>query len=122
MAPPLALQLLHLLLSCAWNVLGLWRLAHGAPAPGPSASWLAVGTLLCLAIALLLGLLRWPALYWAASAVVVIAVLPAIGGAFVRDALSWPTPFWRWGGALLNAVGVAAALWGSLRLRRLRTV
>ncbi|WP_176451911.1 hypothetical protein [Rhodoferax sp. TH121] len=121
MAPPLALQLLHLLLACAWNVLGLWRLAQGEPAPGPSASWLAVGALVCLSIALVLGVMRWPILYWVASAVIVIAVAPAIWGAFVRDAADWSTPRWRWGGALLNTFGVASAVWGCLRLRRLRS-
>lgn len=122
MRSPLVLQLSHLFLSCVWNAFGLWRVAHGEPSLGPSASWFAIGAMLCIAVALLLGVLRWPSLYWAACTIVVLAVLPSLCGAFTGEASRWPSAYWRWGGVLLNITAIAGAVWGVKCFLRSRTM
>ena len=52
---PMYVQLSQIAFAIVWNVLGVWRLAHGEPAPGPTASLLVAGIELLVMVALILG-------------------------------------------------------------------
>lgn len=110
--PALSLQLTHLLLSIAWNIVGVILIARGLPAPGPTASLLTALILLVLAGFMLLGAVRYRNLYLVVTLVVLLGAVSAIGPAFNKPAALWPSDFWRYAGVLLNSLGVIGALWG----------
>lgn len=115
---PLALQLTHIALSCAWNAAGLWRVAQGQAPLGPTASVAAIGAMLALAAAMVLGARSHPTWYAGASLVMVLFLMVPLSGAVLLEATRWPTPAWRWGGMVLNSVGLLAGTWGLLRWRQ----
>jgi len=117
---PLALQLAHIALSCAWNAAGLWRVAHGQAPLGPTASAMAIGAMLVLAAAMVHGAQRRPAWYAGATLVMVLFLTVPLSGAVLLEPTRWPAPAWRWGGMALNSVGWLAGLWGLLRWHQTR--
>lgn len=119
---PLALQLTHIALSCAWNVAGLWRVAHGQAPLGPTASAVAIGVMLALAAALVHGARSRPAWYAAASLAMVLFLTVPLSGAILLEPTRWPAPAWRWGGMVLNSVGLLAGIWGLLRWRQTKNL
>lgn len=110
---PLWLQWTHIVLAVAWNAAGVALLERGLRAPGPTASLAVAAFLLVLGAAMLGGARRLPALYLAASGLAGLGALWAIVQAFRLDPALWPSPFWRYAGVLLNAMGVAGAAWGT---------
>lgn len=119
---PLALQLTHIALSCAWNAVGLSRVAHGQAPLGPTASATAIGAMLALAAVMVFGARSRPAWYAAASLVMVLFLTIPLSGAILLEATRWPTPAWRWGGMVLNSVGLMAGIWGLLRWRQTKNL
>jgi len=115
---PLALQMTHIALSCAWNIAGLWCVAHGQAPLGPTASSTAIGAMLALAAAMVFGAQSRPAWYAGASLVMVLFLTVPLSGAILLEPTRWPAPAWRWGGMLLNSVGLLAGVWGLLRWRQ----
>lgn len=105
-------QWLHIALSSLWNAAGLWRVANGQAPLGPSASFLVLFLALGAGALMTWGAQKAPRWYTLASAAMALALLAPIVGALVLDATRWPSPWWRWGGLLLNAVGLAANLRG----------
>lgn len=108
----LRVQWLHIALSSLWNVAGLWRVANGQAPLGPSASYLVLFLALGAGVLMVWGAHKAPSWYTLASAAMALALLAPIVGALVLDAARWPSPGWRWGGLVLNGVGLAANLRG----------
>jgi hypothetical protein len=108
----LGLQLIHLLLSMVWNVAGVWLIAQGQRAPGPTASLLAVPLMLLLGAAMFFGLRRRRWLYMVASLLAGLGALAAVVQAFSADPALWPSDFWRATGTALNCLGVVGAVLG----------
>lgn len=103
-----------------WNAYGVALVAQGKPGIGPTAS---LG--LAAAIALI-GLLLWiterrmPAVFGILSGLCAVAAIIPVYQAVTGDPSLWPSAFWRWAGAALNAFGfVTSALCalGSLQSR-----
>ena len=114
-------QLLWLLLAALWNGVGVYRIAQGQAAIGPTASLIVAGVLLALAALLYVRALRWPLLWCAISLFGVYGAGSAVFGAITGDPSLWPTPFWRWSGAALNLFGLLACLLGILTaIKRIR--
>lgn len=108
----LRLQWLHIALSSLWNGAGLWRVANGEAPLGPSASWLVLLLALGAGAVMTWGVQKNHRGYAIASAAMALALLAPIVGALVLDTTRWPSPWWRWGGLMLNGVGLAANLRG----------
>jgi hypothetical protein len=104
-------------LSALWNLAGVALIAAGQRAPGPTASILAAALLVAIAIALwvLSGRSRW--LYAALSILAGLMALFAFINAFTATPDLWPSDFWRYAGAALNAGGVIAAMLALLNIR-----
>ena len=98
-----------------WNVTGFILVAHGGPGLGPTASLPLAGGLCLVALLLWLAANRSPLLFSVLSGLCGLAGLAAVIQAITGDPSSWPTPFWRWAGAALNALGIVAGLLGLLR-------
>lgn len=113
---PLSLQLTHLGLSILWNVAGVILLSQGLPALGPTTSLASVPLMLVVAVALLVGARQLPVLYVTASGLAGLVAAFTIFGGLTKDPALWPAEGWRYGGILINAVGVTGALWGIKRL------
>lgn len=114
-------QLLWLLLAALWNGVGVYRIAQGQAAIGPTASLTVAGVLLVLAALLYFRALGWPILWCAISLFGIYGAGSAVFGAITGDPSLWPTPFWRWAGAGLNLFGLAACLFGTLAaIKRIR--
>ena len=96
-------------LAALWNLGGAWQIARGLRAPGPTASFLAGGVLLAIAVGLVVAARRWPRVFVLLAAVAGLAALVGVVGAFVQDPALWPSELWRWAGILLNGVGFVAA-------------
>ena len=107
-----------------WNLAGLYLLSQGQPALGPTASWAFVAVLAVLGLVLIAAYTRFKWLYVIVSLILVcgayLALLPALDA---ENASLWPSAFWRYAGAALNAIGVIggmtalAAFIGSLRTK-----
>lgn len=98
-----------------WNMAGVALVWLGAPSIGPTAS---------LRVAIVLGLAAILLVYTARHNLILFAILCALfafsGFAAVYQAVTedpslWPSPFWRWAGAALNAFGLAASTIGTAR-------
>ncbi|MEI9419708.1 hypothetical protein O7A70_00735 [Mesorhizobium sp. Cs1299R1N1] len=106
----LAAQLVWAGLSALWNVSGVLLMAAGKQALGPTASIAAAALLVGIAVLLVLCRPRW---FWAYAGLSVLAglmALFAVINAFTADPALWPSGFWRYAGAALNAIGVLAAV------------
>ncbi len=117
---PLRLGLLYLALVVAWNAGGLVQIARGLPAPGPVASPQVIAFSLASAAGLFAGARRWPVLFAGLCLVMVVAAAPSVGKIFTLDPALWPSDAWRYAGAAVNALGVAAGAWGMAAWVRLR--
>ena len=114
------LQIAYGLLVAAWQVVGLMRMASGEPALGPTASG-GVAVFALASLGALVALAQWrPGLYVVLAALLGVPALAAIQNAFVADAALWPSPWARWGGVALNALGVVAPALAFLGWRRMR--
>ena len=116
--PALAVQLGHLLLSCLWNLTGVYLIQHGQQALGPTASLTTSALLIFFAILLILGATKYPKLYLGISVIVMAGALSAILPAFHEDPGLWPSDFWRFSGVVLNGFGVAGAVLGIMIWRK----
>lgn len=96
-------------LAAIWNVAGVYLIASGQRAPGPTATLAAAGVLVALALALMLLVSRLPVAYLVLSVVAGLMALAAVVNAFVQDPALWPSELWRWAGIVLNGVGFVAA-------------
>jgi hypothetical protein len=97
-------------LSAAWNFAGVWLMASGARAPGPTASLGAAVVLLAIAGMFVHLADRRPLLYAVATVVTGLFAAAAIYNAFTASPSLWPSEFWRWAGIVLNGAGFLAAL------------
>ena len=114
------LQVTYGVLVALWQIVGLWRLASGQQALGPTAS----GNVAIFAVAstgALYALARaFPAVYVALASLLAVPALLTIQNAFVADASLWPSPWARWGGVALNALGVLAPTLAFVGWRQVR--
>ena len=101
-------QVAWALLSALWNVAGVYLIAQGLRAPGPTASLIAALVVTAIAVALYVAVDRVPLLYAALSGVAAFMALAAVVNAFVQDPALWPSEFWRYAGAVLNGAGFVA--------------
>ena len=113
---PLTLQLIHVSLSCVWNVTGVYLMGVGKAALGPTASLLTVLVLLAFGVLIVWGANNKPTVYALSSALIMFGAVAAIYGAFYQHPSLWPSEFWRYAGVVLNGLGVIGALWGFTRL------
>lgn len=97
-------------LSALWNLGGVWQIARGLRAPGPTASLLAGVVLLGIAAGLGVAVRRWPTVFVLLAAVAGLGALVGVVGAFVQDPALWPSETWRWAGIVLNGVGFVAGV------------
>lgn len=115
------LQILYGIGVALWNGIGLALLATGRPALGPTASG-SVALFALVATGALVALARgWPVLYVLLAAALAVPAGMAIQNAFVADPSLWPSPWARWGGVALNALGVTAPLLALVGLVQLRS-
>lgn len=110
---PLSIQLGHIILSCLWNLVGVYLLAHNLAALGPSASLTTAVLLLGLGVLLVLASFRSASFYVLVSSVLALGALSAIVNAFTQTPDSWPSEYWRIAGVMLNSVGLVGAVWGA---------
>lgn len=96
--------------SAIWNFAGVWLVGHGQRALGPTASVEGGLVLLAIVAVLVVVVKRWPFAYVLLAAACGVLALSAVYGAFARDPALWPSEFWRYAGAAINAFGVAAAI------------
>lgn len=102
-------QVAWALLAALWNFAGVARVRSGGRALGPTAS-IAGGLVLVVAAAALPFVLgRWPLVYGVLSGLFGLVALGAVANAFRADRSLWPSEFWRYAGAVLNAGGALAA-------------
>ena len=101
-------QVAWALLSALWNVAGVYLIAQGQRAPGPTASIIGASLLIAIAMGLFFSIDRASLLYAALSGVAAFMALAAVVNAFVQDPVLWPTEFWRYAGAVLNGGGFLA--------------
>ena len=109
---PLIIQLTHLTLASLWNIYGVYLLSTGRPSQGQYASLRNVGVLVVFGILYILCAKYFRILYIVVAAVGLIALIPPIAGTIVKDPSHWTSPVWRWGGGILNSIGVFGALLG----------
>jgi len=109
---PLTVQIGHIVLSCFWNFVGVYLMAQGLAALGPSASIKTAFLLLGLGALLVLTAYRSLAFYILVSLLLALGALSAIVNAFVQTSDLWPSDYWRAGGVVLNAGGLIGAVWG----------
>jgi hypothetical protein len=105
----LGVQVTWAILAALWNFAGVALVRGGGRALGPTGS-IAGGLVLVVAAAglpIVLG--RWPLAYGVLSGLFGLVALGAVVNAFRADPSLWPSEFWRYAGALLNAVGAVAA-------------
>ena len=98
------------IMAAVWNFAGVWLVEHGQRALGPTASTEGGLVLLAIVVALVGLAKRWPLAYALLAAACGLLAFSAVAGAFVRDPALWPSEFWRYAGAAINAFGVAAAI------------
>ncbi|MGL6224233.1 MAG: hypothetical protein ACRC6L_11695 [Steroidobacteraceae bacterium] len=102
------------IMAAIWNFAGVWRVANGQSALGPTAS-IAGGLVLIASIAALVGTARrWPLVYMLLAVACGLIAFSAVAGAFLKDPAFWPSEFWRYAGIAINAFGVAAAAAGAI--------
>ena len=125
MLPPemrvaIRLQIAYGVLVALWQVAGLFLIASGRPALGPTASG-GVAVFAIASVGALVALAQWrPGLYVALAALLGVPALLTIQNAFVADPSLWPSPWTRWGGVALNALGVLAPALAFAGWRRMR--
>ena len=78
-------QVAWALLSALWNLAGVYLVAQGERAPGPTASIMGASLLVAIAAALVLTIDRMTLLYAALSGVAATIALAAVVNAFVQD-------------------------------------
>lgn len=117
----LPVQVAWAILSAIWNVAGVWMIAQGQRAPGPTASVAGAAVLLALALGWVAAVRRWPLGYLLLSIVAVVASLGAVVNAFTGDPALWPSEFWRYAGIVLNSVGFLACAFAIAAYFRWRT-
>ncbi len=114
------LQVTYGVLVALWQIVGLWLLASDRPALGPTAS----GNVAIFAVAstgaLYAMVRRFPGPYVAIASLIAVPALLTIQNAFVADPSLWPSPWARWGGVVLNALGVVAPGVAFVGWRRMR--
>ena len=102
-------QLLWIVLAMAWNLAGLWLIAHGERAPGPTASAATAMALFVVGCLLWWSRARRPWVYAALSALCGVLAALSVFNAFTALHSLWPSEFWRLAGAALNSVGALGA-------------
>ena len=114
------LQISYGVMVALWQIVGLWRLSQGEQALGPTAS----GNVAVFAVAstgALYALVRaFPGVYVGLCSLLAIPALVTIQNAFVADPSLWPSPWARWGGVALNALGVIAPTLAFIGWRQIR--
>lgn len=101
-------QVTWALLSAFWNVAGVYLVAQGLRAPGPTASITGALMLIAIAAVLVLTVDRASLIYAVLSGVAAFIALAAVVNAFIQAPTLWPSEFWRYAGAVLNGVGFVA--------------
>jgi TctA family transporter len=101
-------QVAWAILAAIWNGAGVWLIAQGQRAPGPTASLGAAVMLLAMAVAFVVTVSRWPVVYLLLSIAAGLFGLAAVVNAFIADPALWPSEFWRYAGAVLNGGGFLA--------------
>jgi len=109
---PLTLQIGHIVLSCFWNLVGVYLIAQNLEPLGPSASLMTVFLLVGLGALLVVAGYRSFVFYVLVSSILALGALSAIVNAFLQAADLWPSDFWRIGGVVLNTAGLIGAVWG----------
>ena len=114
------LQISYGVMVALWQIVGLWRLSQGEQALGPTAS----GNVAVFAVAstgALYALVRaFPGVYVGLCSLLATPALLTIQNAFVADPSLWPSPWARWGGVALNALGVIAPTLAFIGWRQIR--
>ena len=113
---PLILQLSHLVLSCVWNVAGVYLISRGLAPLGPTASIATAALLIGVALLMIIGAKKSIYLFLACSVIAMAGAGAAITGAFTQDPSLWPSEFWRFSGVGLNCLALIGGFWGFIRL------
>lgn len=102
-------QVAWAILSSIWNVVGVYLLAQGQRAIGPTASVFGAGVLLLMSVSFVIAVSRWPIVYLLLTIAAALLGLGAVLNAFSADPALWPSEFWRYAGAALNSAGFLAS-------------
>lgn len=113
---PLTIQLAHLMLSCVWNLAGIYFLSRGLAALGPTASLTTVALLVVIGLLMVIGAKKKPYLYVISSSIAIAGASSAIVGAFIHEPSLWPSEFWRYAGISLNCLALIGGFWGFTKL------
>lgn len=116
---PLIIQFVHIALSSLWNFYGLYLVSKGEPSQGPTASISGVVIMVFFGILFFVGAQYSKVVYIIAAAIAFLGLLPTIAAPFYKDPSLWTSPFWQWGGAVLNsfgAIGAVLGIWTILKL------
>lgn len=108
--PALGVQIVWAVLAALWNFTGVALMRGGGRPLGPTASIAGGLVLVSGAAALPYLVARWPLVYGLLSAFFGVVGIAAVVNAFRADPSLWPSEFWRYAGAALNAVGFLAAV------------
>lgn len=101
------IQLAYLLLCISWNAVGVWRVANGEQAIGPTSSLEVMAFLLFLGVLLSISMFKkWRVLYMILSTFICYLAVSAIVGSFLKDPTQWPSDVLRYSGVGINTVGI----------------
>lgn len=116
-------QLLHIFLSVAWNLAGVYLQAIEEQPLGPTASFSTVMVLIGLAALLLISVNRRLWLYLCVSTVLLLGAVSAIHGGIVKPSSLWPSEAWRFAGIVVNLIGVVGFILAArMAVRRQRGI
>lgn len=104
------LQIAWALLAALWNLSGVLLIAGGDRPLGPTATITGAIMLSVFAVLYPVTIRRWPTLYLILSIVTGLICVMAVVNTFTQAPALWPSEFWRYAGAALNAAGAVAAV------------
>jgi TctA family transporter len=105
----LPVQVAWAILSTIWNVVGVYLIAQGQRAIGPTASVAGAVVLMAIAVGFVVAVCRWPIVHLLLTIAAGLLGLGAVVNAFSADRALWPSEFWRYAGAVLNSAGFVAS-------------
>lgn len=105
-----------MILSCVWNVAGVYLIGRDLAPLGPTASMTTAAVLIGVALLMIIGAKKSIYLYLTCSIIAMAGAGAAIAGAFSQDPSLWPSEFWRYAGVGLNCLALIGGFWGFIRL------
>jgi hypothetical protein len=109
------------ILSAIWNFAGVYLIAQGQRAIGPTASVAGAVMLMGIAVGFVIAVSRWPIAYLLLSIAAGLLGIGAVVNAFSAAPALWASEFWRYAGAVLNSAGFVASIFAVVACFRWRS-